>query len=125
MGGACFTRAKHFSENVAFSVQICYYYPSAAEKFSFACHQKKVLLTGSGELALEYYQTIFQNRTLGFSIDHYLGPHDCLPGISYLGTYDALPKVLSRFNPDEIVIALEADDILICKISLPAVKKTV
>ena len=71
---------------------------------------KHVLLIGSGELAFEYYQTILQNRTLGFSIDHYLGPHDCLPGISYLGTYEALPKVLGRFNPDEVVIALEADE---------------
>ena len=43
MGGARFTRTKHFSRKVAFSMKICYHYPSAAENYSFACHQKKVL----------------------------------------------------------------------------------
>ena len=43
MGVAHFTRAKHFSEKVAFFAQICYHYPSFAENSSFACHQKKVL----------------------------------------------------------------------------------
>ena len=50
------------------------------------------------------------DRTLGFCIDHYLAPRDCLPGISYLGTYDAIGNVLDRQNPDEVVIALEADE---------------
>ena len=47
---------------------------------------------------------------LGFCIDHYLAPRDCLPGISYLGTYDAIANVLDRQNPDEVVIALEANE---------------
>lgn len=71
---------------------------------------KHVLLIGCGEQARTYYQAIQQDRTLGFSIDHYLGPRDCLPGISYLGGYDALSKVLDRINPDEVVIALEAEE---------------
>ncbi|HIX91011.1 MAG TPA: undecaprenyl-phosphate glucose phosphotransferase [Candidatus Agathobaculum pullicola] len=71
---------------------------------------KHVLLIGCGEQARTYYQAIRQDRTLGFSIDHYLAPHDCLPGISYLGNYNALSKVLDRINPDEVVIALEADE---------------
>lgn len=71
---------------------------------------KHVLLIGCGEQARTYYQAIQQDRTLGFSIDHYLAPRDCLPGISYLGGYDTLSKVLDRINPDEVVIALEADE---------------
>lgn len=71
---------------------------------------KHVLLIGCGEQARTYYQAIEQDRTLGFSIDHYLAPRDCLPGISYQGSYDALSKVLDRVNPDEVVIALEADE---------------
>lgn len=71
---------------------------------------KHVLLIGCGEQARTYYQAIRQDRTLGFSIDHYLAPRDCLPGISYLGNYNALSKVLDRINPDEVVIALEADE---------------
>lgn len=71
---------------------------------------KHVLLIGCGEQARTYDQAIRQDRTLGFTIDYYLGPRDCLPGISYLGSYDALSKVLDRINPDEVVIALEAEE---------------
>ncbi len=71
---------------------------------------KHVLLIGCGEQARTYYHAIQQDRTLGFSVDHYLAPRDCLPGISYLGNYNALSKVLDRTNPDEVVIALEADE---------------
>lgn len=71
---------------------------------------KHVLLVGCGEQARNYYQAIQLDRTLGYSVDCYLAPHDCLPGVSYLGSYDALSKVLDRINPDEVVIALESDE---------------
>ena len=71
---------------------------------------KHVLLVGCGEQARAYYAAITRDRTLGFSVDHYLAPHDCLPGLSYLGTYEAFSKVLERISPDEVVIALEADE---------------
>ena len=47
-------------------------------------------------------------RPAAFSSSAY--PRDCLPGISYLGTYDAIANVLDRQNPDEVVIALEANE---------------
>lgn len=71
---------------------------------------KHVLLVGCGEQAQMYYEAIQRDRTLGLSVDHYLAPHDCLPGLSYLGTYEAFPRVLERISPDEVVIALEADE---------------
>ena len=71
---------------------------------------KHVLLVGCGEQARAYYDAIQRDRTLGFCVDHYLAPHDCLPGLSYLGTYEAFPRVLERISPDEVVIALEADE---------------
>ncbi|HJC13229.1 MAG TPA: undecaprenyl-phosphate glucose phosphotransferase [Candidatus Agathobaculum intestinigallinarum] len=71
---------------------------------------KHVLLVGCGEQARAYYAAISRDRTLGFCVDHYLAPHDCLPGLSYLGSYEAFPKVLERIRPDEVVIALEADE---------------
>ena len=43
-------------------------------------------------------------------MDSYLAPRDCLPGIAYRGTYDALAHVLEHSSPDEVVIALEADE---------------
>ena len=74
---------------------------------------KHVLLVGCGEQARAYCKAVAQDRSLGFSIDHYLAPHDCLPGLSYLGTYQAISKVLSRINPDEVVIALEAEETIV------------
>lgn len=71
---------------------------------------KHVLLVGSGTQAHAYYQAIKKDPTLGYQIDNYLAPHDTLPGICYLGGYEAIQKVLSRLNPDEVVIALEAEE---------------
>ena len=71
---------------------------------------KHVLLVGCGEQAQAYCCAVQNDRTLGFCVDSYLAPRDCLPGISYLGTYDAIANVLDRQNPDEVVIALEANE---------------
>ena len=71
---------------------------------------KHVLLIGCGEQARAYCDAIARDRTLGYCIDSYLAPRDCLPGLSYLGSYEAVSKVLSRINPDEVVIALEAEE---------------
>ena len=66
---------------------------------------KHVLLVGCGEQAPAYCRAVQADRTLGFCIDHYLAPRDCLPGISYLGTYDAIANVLDRQNPDAAVLS--------------------
>lgn len=71
---------------------------------------KHVLLIGCGEQAQAYCRAVQNDRTLGFCVDSYLAPRDCLPGIVYRGTYDALAHVLERAAPDEVVIALEADE---------------
>lgn len=71
---------------------------------------KHVLLVGCGEQARAYCRAVQADRTLGYQIDYYLAPHDTLPALSYLGGYEAIAKVLSRINPDEVVIALEADE---------------
>ena len=71
---------------------------------------KHVLLIGCGEQAQAYCRAVQNDRTLGFCVDSYLAPRDCLPGIAYRGTYDALAHVLERAAPDEVVIALEADE---------------
>ncbi len=63
-----------------------------------------------GEQAQAYCRAVQNDRTLGFCVDSYLAPRDCLPGIAYRGTYDALAHVLEHVAPDEVVIALEADE---------------
>ncbi|MFQ7689191.1 MAG: hypothetical protein ACLRIO_04040 [Butyricicoccus sp.] len=49
-----------------------------------------MLLIGCGEQAQAYCRAVQNDRTLGFCVDSYLAPRDCLPGIAYRGTYDAL-----------------------------------
>ena len=71
---------------------------------------KHVLLIGCGEQAQAYCCAVQNDRTLGFCVDSYLAPRDCLPGIAYRGTYDALAHVLEHSSLDEVVIALEADE---------------
>ena len=71
---------------------------------------KHVLQIGCGEQAQAYCRAVQNDRTLGFCVDSYLAPRDCLPGIAYRGTYDALAHVLEHAAPDEVVIALEADE---------------
>lgn len=62
---------------------------------------KHVLLIGCGEQAQAYCCAVQNDRTLGFCVDSYLAPRDCLPGIAYRGTYDALAHVLEHSSPDE------------------------
>lgn len=71
---------------------------------------KHVLLVGSGELAQGYLDALAQNRDLGFEVNGYIARHDKLSGLPYRGGYEALPSTLTRLKPDEVVVALEADD---------------
>ena len=54
---------------------------------------KHILLIGCGEQARAYCEAIARDRTLGYCIDSYLAPRDCLPGLSYLrsGIQSPLP----------------------------------
>lgn len=71
---------------------------------------KHVLLVGDGEQARAYLEAVAHNKSLGFDVAAYLAQHDTLPCLRYLGGFDALGRTLSRAKPDEVVIALEADE---------------
>ena len=71
---------------------------------------KHVLLVGNGEQAKQYIDALSKEQSLGYHISAYLAPHDTLPGIQYLGSYEALTHSLERIDADEVVIALEASE---------------
>lgn len=71
---------------------------------------KHVLLVGSGELAQKYHQEIMGNSALGFELCGTLSRHEALPGVRCFGGYEALERILQRHKPDEVVVALEANE---------------
>ena len=73
-------------------------------------NQKHVLLVGGGYLAGKYSRCILNNPQYGFHCLGYVGEaSEDGPGIR-LGGYRDLPDILDRYDPDEIIIALEQDE---------------
>ncbi len=72
---------------------------------------KKVLVIGNGRMANDYIKEIQKNRELGYQIIGYIAVKTA-KGLDapYLGSYEALPRVLERHNPDEVISAVEMDD---------------
>ena len=74
-------------------------------------NQKKVLVIGNGKMAREYTDEIQKNRELGYQIIGYIARKTAKDiDAPYLGGYEALPRVLERHNPDEVISAVETDD---------------
>lgn len=73
-------------------------------------NQKHVLLVGDSHMAARYVQVVTRQKEYGYLIDGYLAEHDSIPGIPYLGGVRALEKVLARRHPDEVVVALPAEE---------------
>lgn len=73
-------------------------------------NQKHVLLVGDSHMAQRYVQVVRRQKEYGYLIDGYLAEHDSIPGLIYLGSVRALEKVLERRSPDEVVVALPAEE---------------
>ncbi len=73
-------------------------------------NQKHVLLVGDSHMAVRYVQTVGRQREYGYFIDGYLAQRDSIPGLTYLGSVQALERVLERRHPDEVVVALPAEE---------------
>lgn len=74
-------------------------------------NQKHVLLVGGGRLAARYVACIKENPQFGFQCAGYVGQDGNLKNVKYLGTYDQLSELLDIYEPDEVIIALEENDI--------------
>jgi len=75
-------------------------------------NQKHVLLIGSGEMAQTYWQTVRKDRELGYTAMGYVSGRreDGMDGLTRLGAYEELERVLDRKRPDEAVCAIAPED---------------
>ena len=73
---------------------------------------RHMLLVGSGKSAALYLRALEHNPYYGFVVDGYLAPFE-EPGfgVPYLGSYDKLDESLENPAIDEVVVALEANEI--------------
>ena len=74
-------------------------------------NQKHVILVGSGHFAHQYARDIQENPHLGFTLDGYVSG-EARPGLGKrLGSYGELEEILEHSDPDELIVALDPQEI--------------
>lgn len=73
-------------------------------------NQKHIVLVGSGFLADKYLEEIRLSPHLGYKLDGYLANADRNLPFDYLGDYTQLEDILTYLKPDEVVVAMSAQD---------------
>lgn len=87
-------------------------------------NQKHVILIGSGALAQKYVKMIKKYPRYGFKIDGYIGQSKTLDGIEYFGTWAKVGNSqLARAGIDEVVAALDQEEILLLPSIIAATEK--
>ena len=74
-------------------------------------NQKHVILVGCGHFAGQYVQDVKARPYLGFTVDGYVGEQESPALGKRLGRYGDLEMILDQYDPDEVVVALEPDEI--------------
>ena len=87
-------------------------------------NQKHVLVVGDGRMAAAYVERVREDRELGFQVDGYVADQARLPGVERLGGYDALESVLESLRPDEVVVAMAAEEYLLTGQIITVCEKT-
>ena len=72
---------------------------------------KQVLLLGSGALAKKYLGVISADRMLGYAPIGYVSEKKGLKRLRWLGDFEKLGQLLEQTRPDEVVAALEPEDV--------------
>lgn len=86
-------------------------------------NQKHAILVGSGHFARQYAQDIQANPHLGFMLDGYVSGEEERGLGAHLGGYGDLEKILAERDPDELVVALEPQEIAYMQPVLAAADK--
>lgn len=73
-------------------------------------NQKHVLVVGSSEMARRYAAEIQADKNLGFTAIGYVAQSRDLNELDYLGQYELLGSVLEEFMPDEVIVAISAQE---------------
>ena len=74
-------------------------------------NQKHMLIVGDGRLAQKYAAAINENPRFGCQCIGYVGRHEAEGMGKHLGAYEDLALLIDRYSPDEVIIALEQDEI--------------
>lgn len=73
-------------------------------------NHKHIVLVGQGSSAQTYLKKIHSNPEFGFIVDGHVSNQDTIPSLPWLGFYNELESVLNDPKPDEVVIAIPAED---------------
>lgn len=73
-------------------------------------NQKHVLVVGDGAMAKKYVDTVRRDRNLGYTVAGYVSDRDGWRDVKRLGGYGELEGLLDRLKPDEVVVAMAAED---------------
>ena len=73
-------------------------------------NQKHVLLVGWGPAAETYVRKIREDRNLGYQVDGYVADQADWDALPCRGAYGDLEAVLNAMVPDEVVVAIPAED---------------
>lgn len=72
-------------------------------------YQRSILLAGEGQAASHYVDAVLAHPEAGHHLLGYLASESQPYSCAYYGSYDALDQVLQRISPEEVVIALSAE----------------
>lgn len=70
-------------------------------------NQKHIVVIGNGILAKEYIEEVKANKEFGYSIDGYVSKFEKEELGKSLGSYEELDSILSTYDVDELIVALE------------------
>ena len=87
-------------------------------------NQKHVVVVGSGHFARQYIEDVKRNPHMGFTVDGYVSESDCPELGCLLGAFNDLEQVLDGRLVDEVVAALEPDEIGFMRQVLTTADKT-
>ena len=76
-------------------------------------NQKHVVVLGTGTTARSYLKAIDDQREFGYYAAGYVARQAApdMASLPYLGSFEQLEHILDQLQPDEVVAALEAEDI--------------
>ena len=85
--------------------------------------QIHVVLIGSGKLARQYVKDAKNNPHLGLAVDGYVGNADAEGIGRHFGSIGELESILEKYEPDQVVVALEPSETGYIQSVLEAVEK--
>ena len=74
-------------------------------------NQKYVIGLGGGALARKYLQKVWSDKELGYYPIGYVADRDQKAGLRRLGGFDQMDELLEKHRPDEVVCAVDAEDL--------------